>query len=139
MIWDAPRQSRSRLDASAQSADDHGMNTIPTDPMAMWRDFLGQWEKAANNYGGQLLQRPEAAEAMHKATTLGLQAQTAMHDGMAKMLSAANMPSKAEVEALGQRLGAIEASLARIEAAIVTTAPSPSAAPRPARTRKPAP
>jgi uncharacterized small protein (DUF1192 family) len=134
-----PQRRRSPLDASRRSADDQIMSNTPNDPMAMWRDFLGQWEKAANDYGGQLLQRPEAAEAMHKATTLGLQAQTAMHEGMAKMLSAANMPSKAEVEALGQRLGAIEASIARIEAALATTAPSPSAAPKPARTRKPAP
>lgn len=114
------------------------MNT-PTDPMSMWRDFLGQWEKAANDMGGQLLQRPEAAEAMHKATALGLQAQTALHDAMAKMLSAANMPSKAEIEALGNRLGAIEASLARIEAALGASSPSGSTAPKPARTRKPAP
>jgi hypothetical protein len=115
------------------------MNTIPTDPMAMWRDFLSQWEKAANDVGGKLLQRPEAAEAMHKATAMGLQAQTAMHDAMAKMLSAANMPSKAEVEALGERLGAIEASLSRIEAALGGAASPAAAAPKPARTRKPAP
>jgi hypothetical protein len=115
------------------------MNTTPTDPMAMWRDFLGQWEKAANDVGGKILQRPEAAEAMHKATALGLQAQTAMHDAMAKMLSAANMPSRAEVEALGTRLGAIEASLARIEAALGAAAsPAAATAPKPARTRKPA-
>lgn len=111
--------------------------TSPTDPMSMWRDFLGQWEKAANDMGGQLLQRPEAAEAMHKATALGLQAQTALHEAMSKMLSAANMPSKAEVEALGARLGAIEASLARIEAAIGAAASPAPAAPKPARTRKP--
>lgn len=115
------------------------MSTIPTDPIAMWRDFLGQWEKAANDYGGQMLQRPEAAAAMQKATALGLQAQTALHEGMAKMLSAANMPSKAEVEALGARLGAIEASLARIEAVLGTDSVGPRAdAPKPARTRKPA-
>lgn len=113
------------------------MNTIPTDPMAMWRDILGQWEKAANDVGGKLLQRPESAEAMHKATALGLQAQTAMHEAMAKMLSVANMPSKAEVEALGQRLGAIEASLSRIEAALGASAVPAVSAPKPARTRKP--
>ncbi len=114
------------------------MTSTPTDPMSMWRDFLGQWEKAANDMGGQLLQRPEAAEAMHKATALGLQAQTALHEAMSKMLSAANMPSKAEVEALGHRLGAIEASLARIEAALGAQASPAAAAPKPARTRKPA-
>jgi len=113
------------------------MTNIPTDPMAMWRDFLGQWEKAANDVGGQLMQRPETAEAMHKATAMGLKAQTAMHDAMAKMLSAANMPSKAEVEAIGERLGAIEQTLARIEAAISGEVSPAVSTPKPARTRKP--
>jgi len=113
------------------------MNTIPTDPVAIWRDFLAQWEKSANDFGGQMLQRPETAQAMHKATAISLQAQTAMNDAMAKVLSAANMPSKAEVEALGERLGAIEQTLARIEAAIGSSAAPVVNAPKPARTRKP--
>ena len=111
------------------------MTTTPPDPMAMVRDMVGQWEKFANQYGGQMLQRPEAAQAMHAATSAGLQLQNVVQEGMSKVLAAANMPSKAEVADIGQRLTAIEASLARIEAAMIPAVASD--APRPPRTRKP--
>lgn len=113
----------------------------PSDPMALFRDAVTQWEKLANEYGGKLLTRPEAAQAMQGATTAGLQIQGAVQDAMAKVLSAANMPSKAEVETLGQRLTAIEGALARIEARLASGggAASTTAAPRPTRGRKPSP
>ena len=109
--------------------------TTPTDPMNMFRDVVTQWENLANDYGTQFLARPEAASAMHKATAAGLQVQNAVSEAMAKVLAAANMPSKAEVEAVGERLTRIEASLARIEASLSTG--SATAAPRPSRGRKP--
>lgn len=113
----------------------------PVDPMVMFRDAVNQWEKLANEYGSKFLTRPEAAQAMQSATTAGLQIQSAVQEAMAKVLSAANMPSKAEVETLGQRLTAIEAALSRIEARLSEgEAPaSRPAAPKPTRGRKPPP
>jgi hypothetical protein len=114
--------------------------TNPTDPMAldpmkMFRDAVTQWEKMANEFGGQFMSRPETAQAMHQATGLALKAQQGAHEAMAKLLAAANMPSKADVEALGTRLAAIEASLARMESKIAAV-PSGSP-PKPKRTRAP--
>ena len=105
--------------------------------MAMFRDAMTQWEKLANEYGGKLLARPEAAQAMHTATSAGMQIQGAVQDAMAKVLSAANMPTKAEVESIGQRMTAIEAALVRIEAQLGGTSADTPAAPRPSRNRKP--
>jgi predicted component of type VI protein secretion system len=115
--------------------------TTPTDPMNMFRDVVNQWEKLANEYGSQLLARPEAAQAMHSVTSAGLQVQNAVQEAMAKVLNAANMPSKAEIETLGQRLTSVEASLARIEAMLSggSHAASPVSKPKPTRGRKPAP
>ena len=110
--------------------------TNSIDPMAMMRDAVTQWEKMANDFGGQFMNRPETAQAMHQATGLALKAQQSAHEAMAKLLSAANMPSKADVEAIAARMAAIEASLARIEAAIATS-PSASASPKPKRSRTP--
>lgn len=109
--------------------------------MAMFRDAVTQWEKLANEYGGKFLTRPEAAQAMQSATTAGLQIQGAVQDAMAKVLSAANMPSKADVEMLGQRMTAIETTLARIEAQLAGGGASllSTAAPKPTRGRKPSP
>lgn len=116
-------------------------SNTPSDPMAMFRDAVTQWEKLANDYGSKFLTRPEAAQAMQGVTTAGLQIQGAVQDAMAKVLSAANMPSKAEVETLGQRLTAIESALVRIEARLtgVGAASSAPAAPKPTRGRKPSP
>lgn len=111
--------------------------TNPTDPMAMFRDAVTQWEKMANDFGGQFMGRPETAQAMHQATGLALKAQQGAHEAMAKLLSAANMPSKADIEALAARMAAIEASLARIETAIAVPATAASGAPKPKRTRTP--
>jgi len=112
------------------------MSTNPTDPMAMFRDAVAQWEKMTNEFGGQLLGRPETAQAMHGATSLALKAQQGAQDAMAKLLAAANMPSKADIEALATRIGAIEASLVRIEAALAVTRDT-SPRPAPKRTRTP--
>lgn len=110
------------------------------DPMNMFRDVVNQWEKLANDYGSQFLARPEAAQAMHSVTSAGLQVQNAVQDAMAKVLTAANMPSKAEIETLGQRLTAVEASLSRIEQLLSgsTAVAAQPARPKPTRGRKPA-
>jgi hypothetical protein len=112
------------------------MNNTPNDPMAMFRDAVTNWEKMANEWGGQFMGRPETAQAMHQATGLALKAQQGAHEAMAKLLSAANMPSKADVEALGTRIAAVEATLARIEAHLSGTG-STASTPKPKRTRTP--
>ena len=112
------------------------MSGESVDPMAMMRSALDQWEKLANEYGGQFLQRPETAKAMQSMTAGYLQMQKMMQDAMGKALAVANLPSRKDVEALSERLGAIEASLARIEAG-GTGAPNSATLPRPPRTRKP--
>ena len=64
--------------------------------------------------------------------------QAASTEASAKLLAAANLPSRTDFEALGARLGAIEAALARIEQRLRAVAPDRTP-PRPpvARTRKP--
>jgi hypothetical protein len=109
--------------------------------MSMFRDFVTQWETLANDVGSKLLGSSEAAQVMHSGTSLSLKAQQMGHEAMAKGLAAANMPSKGDVVALGERLSAIEAQLARIEAALSgksTSAPTVER-PAPKRTKTPPP
>lgn len=115
------------------------MSDIPNlDPFALARTWMAQWEKAVNEHGTELLAKPEAAQAMQAFSTAALQAQAASNEATARMLAAANLPSRADIEALGARLAAVEASLGRIEAALRAAVPD-AAAPRPSpsRTRKP--
>ena len=109
---------------------------MATDPAAMFRTMLGEWEKLTNTLGGDLLRTDEWSRAMNGAQAATLQAQGAFKEQMGKALAAANMPSRAEFEDLSARLGRMEATLARIEAA-VTGGPAVPERPRPTRNRKP--
>ena len=109
----------------------------PTDPFALFRNWVGEWEKLVNQHGAELLAKPEVAHAMQQISSAKLQVQAANDAQMAKLLGAANLPSKDDVEALGTRLAGIEAALARIEAQLRNPQAVQSARPKPARTRKP--
>lgn len=112
------------------------MESIPPDPAAFFRDMLGQWEKAVNNFGGEALKREEFARTMGAATTASMNMQAGLQQMTEKALAQANLPSRSDIEALGARIGAIEASLVRIETALGSAAPDASK-PRPTRGRKP--
>ena len=113
-------------------------DTPNLDPFAMARTWMAQWEKAVNEHGTELLAKPEAAQAMQAFSGAAIQAQAVSNEATAKLLAAANMPSRADIEALGARVAGVEAGLARIEALLREMVPGQTTT-RPAvpRTRKP--
>ncbi len=111
------------------------LRNMATNPADFFRSMLGEWEKLANGVGGDMLKSEEWSRAMNAGTNANVQAQGAVKDTMARALAAANMPSRAEFEDLSARIGRIEASLARIEAAVI--ADDGVDRPRPTRGRKP--
>lgn len=110
--------------------------TTPTDPFSMFRDMVNQWEKAANDYGSKIAGSSEFARSMQGATAFSMQVQQAVHEGMTKVLAATNIPSREDLAALGERVGNIEAQLARIESALGASS-THSASPKPKRTKLP--
>lgn len=110
--------------------------TAPVDPAAYFREMLGQWEKFANGFGGDVLKTGEFARTMHGASGAVTGAQAAMNQISERALAAANMPSRAEVEDISARIAGIEATLARIEAKLDAAAP-PAPRDGPTRARKP--
>ena len=116
------------------------MNDTPNDPMAFFRQMVSQWEKVTNEFGGKVASSSEFAQGMQGMTTASLTVQQAVSEAMGKTLTAANMPTRADMIALGERLGAVEAQLIRIEALLTRTATGASLPPAgPKRTRKPPP
>jgi Poly(R)-hydroxyalkanoic acid synthase subunit (PHA_synth_III_E) len=114
------------------------MTDTPNDPMAFFRQMVSQWEKAANDYGGKLASSSEFAQGMQQMTSASLTVQQAVSDATGKALTAANMPTRADMIALGERLGAVEARLIRIEALLTKAVIDPIApVVGPKRTRKP--
>lgn len=134
VVASGPARGKLALDVAVGRADTPAMTT--SDPAALFRAMLGEWERMANSVGGEALRSDEWSRAMHGAQNAGLQAQAAWKEASTRALAAANMPSRTEFEQLSARIGGIEQSLARIEAALAPNASAP-VRPRPPRTRKP--
>jgi Poly(R)-hydroxyalkanoic acid synthase subunit (PHA_synth_III_E) len=111
------------------------------DPAAIWHELVAQWEKGFNAFANQAMGSEEFSGLMHKATSASLGMQQAFGAVMSRYLAALNLPSRNEMNAIGERLQAIEASLKRIEAQLARQRggdlPSRVTGPRPPRTRQP--
>lgn len=120
----------------------------PADPMALWRDMLSQWETNVNALANKTMASDEYSSSMNGAMGGMLKLQDTMKQFMATYLASANLPSRAEVLAIAERLGGVEARLdrmnallERIAAARAADGSAPAAAapprPRPPRTKSP--
>ncbi len=114
-----------------------------TDPAALFRDMLGQWEQMANEFGANMLKSGEFTRVMHGANAATMKVREASGEMMERARGAANMPSKADVADLSARLTRIEAVLGRMEAMLAaqsgSTAEPAAARVKPPRTRTPPP
>lgn len=145
-MWQRFWRGHEPLEPTGEEIWDDGLSTYwpvhvtdraGPDPLAMMRSAMDQWEKLANEYGAQFLERPETSQAMHRMTSGVLQFHKMTQEAIGKALAAANVPSRKDIEALSARLGAIESSLARLEAGMGSSPSAAGALPRPPRTRKP--
>ena len=115
----------------------------PLDPFALWRDMVSQMEKGANEFGNQLGKSDQFTQGMQKAMSASLTAKKLSDEVTTRYLNALNLPTRADIEALGERLLAIEDRLIAMSAAIErlagvklsSTANAPALGPR--RTKKP--
>ncbi|MDO9436227.1 hypothetical protein [Hydrogenophaga sp.] len=126
----------------------------PLDPMAMWRELTAQWEKSTNEFANETMASDPFRQGMHGGMNASLTAQNAVGELMARYLAMLNLPTRADIQVLGEQLQRIDDHLARIARAVeggaapsgpsAPAAPAPSAraapataAPRPRRTRQP--
>ena len=112
------------------------------DPMAAWQDMVQKWEIEINSWSGKVTESEQFSAMMGQATKMSLAAQKAMGDHMEQLLRSMNLPSKAQIDGLTERLDAVEEALDRLRLAIENgNASAPAAGgntPQPKRTRKPA-
>jgi ABC-type multidrug transport system fused ATPase/permease subunit len=125
------------------------------DPLALWRGMLSQWESSVNALANSTMKSDEYSSQMNGAMGATLRMQETIREFMAQYLAATNLPSRTEVLAIAERLGAVEARLDRITTLLEqianaqttaaagapagTAAAAPAAAPRPRppRTKSP--
>lgn len=114
----------------------------PLDPMAMWRELTAQWEKGTNEFANETMSSDPFRQGMHGGMNASLGAQKALGELMARYLTMLNLPTRADIQALGEQLQRIDDHLARIArasegAAGKAQAPAADAPPKPRRTRQP--
>src|SRR3979411_2150083 len=114
------------------------------DPVAMWQNMLGEMEKGFNSFANQAMTSPEFSKVMNQVGSVGAGAQKQLGELMEKYLVSMNLPSRAQMVSMAERLQSIEGQLNEIKALLhqvnnnsSASAGGYAAAPKPPRTKRP--
>ena len=86
------------------------------DPAAIWQTMLGEMEKGFNSFANQAMTSPEFSKAMNQVGGVTAGAQKQLGELMEKYLLAMNLPSRAQMVGMAERLQSIEGQLNDIKA-----------------------
>jgi SMC interacting uncharacterized protein involved in chromosome segregation len=115
------------------------------DPAVIWQTMLGEMEKGFNSFANQAMASPEFSKAMNQVGGVSAGAQKQLGELMEKYLLAMNLPSRAQMVGMAERIQAIEGQLNEIKALLHQVHHNSLAqdgghvAPRPPRTKRPPP
>jgi len=114
------------------------------DPVAIWQNMIGEMEKGFNAFASKALESPEISKVVNQVGGASAGAQKQLGDMMEKYLVSMNLPSRAQMVSMAERLQSIEGQLNEIKAMLhqihgQSGAPAGGypAAPRPPRTKRP--
>ena len=115
-----------------------------TDPVAIWQNMMGEMEKGFNAFATKAMETPEFSKVVNQVGGVSAGAQKQLGDMMEKYLLSMNLPSRAQMVGMAERLQGIEGQLSEIKALLHQVhnnsgAPAGGypAAPRPPRTKRP--
>src|ERR1700748_3955450 len=86
-----------------------------SDPVALWQKMIGEMEKGFNAFANQTMSSPEFSKAMNQAGSASAGAQKQFGDFMEKYLLNMNLPSRAQMIGMAERLQSIEGQLNEIK------------------------
>jgi SMC interacting uncharacterized protein involved in chromosome segregation len=114
------------------------------DPVAMWRNMLGEMEKGFNSFANQAMESPQFSKVVNQVGGVSAGAQKQIGDLMEKYLTSMNLPSRSQMVSMAERLQSIEGQLNEIKALLNqfhnnSGAPDSgyTSAPKPPRTKCP--
>ena len=116
------------------------------DPVAIWQNMIGEMEKGFNAFANKAMESPEFSRVVNQVGGVSAGAQKQLGEMMEKYLVGMNLPSRAQMVSMAERLQSIEGQLNEIKA-MLHEARSHSAAPegghagapKPPRTKRPPP
>jgi len=112
------------------------------DPVALWQNMIGEMEKGFNAFANQAMASPQFSKVMNQVGGSSAGAQRQLVELMEKYLVSMNLPSRAQMVSMAERLASIEGQLNEIKTILQqihgqTGAPNAPATPRPPRTKRP--
>jgi SMC interacting uncharacterized protein involved in chromosome segregation len=117
-----------------------------SDPVAIWKNMVGEMEKGFNAYANRAMASPEFSKVVNQVGGASAGAQKQFGDLMEKYLVSMNLPSRAQLVSMAERLQSIEGQLNEIKALLQQVHHDSGAPPsgypaarKPPRTRRPPP
>ena len=116
------------------------------DPVALWQNMIGEMEKGFNAFANQAMASPQFSRVVNQVGGATAGAQKQLGELMEKYLLTMNLPSRAQMVGMAERLQAIEGQLSEIKAMLHQMQGAAGGAsggysqtPRPPRTKRPPP
>ena len=140
-VWNGKKDE---AQAGTRGSGGNTMADKPNDPVQLWHSMLAEMEKGFNAMASQVMGSEQFSKTAHQLTGATVGAQKTMGDMMEKYLVGMNMPSRAQMVSMGERLQSIEGQLNEIKALLHQVHNNSGAledghpaAPSPPRTRRP--
>jgi hypothetical protein len=114
------------------------------DPVAIWQNMIGEMEKGFNAFANKAMESPQFSKVVNQVGGVSAGAQKQLGEMMEKYLVSMNLPSRAQMVGMAERLQTIEGQLNEIKALLHQMKPGAPAgdapaAVKPARTKRPPP
>jgi hypothetical protein len=112
------------------------------DPVAIWHTMIGEMEKGFNSFATKAMESPEFSQVVNQVGGVSAGAQKQFGEMMEKYLVGMNLPSRAQMVGMAERLQGIEDQLNEIKALLQQNNAAARgggypAAPKPPRTKRP--
>jgi SMC interacting uncharacterized protein involved in chromosome segregation len=107
---------RHKPELADQFERDEEMADKSNDPVAMWQNMIGEMEKGFNSFANQTMASPEFSKVMNQVGGVAAGAQKQLGEMMEKYLVSMNLPSRAQMVGMAERLQSIEGQLNEIKA-----------------------
>ena len=112
------------------------------DPAVIWQTMIGEMEKGFNTFANQAMTSPEFSRVINQVGGASAGVQKQLGELMEKYLTSMNLPSRAQMVGIGERLNAIEGRLNEIsallrQASLTAGGGDQSQTSRPPRTKQP--
>ena len=125
---------------------ENAMADKSNDPVALWQNMIGEMEKGFNAFANQAMASPEFSKVVNQVGGATAGAQKQLSEFMEKYLLTMNLPSRAQMVGMAERLQSIEGQLNEIKSMLyqmqgntANTAGGNQPTPRPPRTKRPPP